>query len=156
MMAASSAGIMYRLFAPRAALSMSGFRRRDRGLSAEASAQPEKLAVVQARQGQLRDDRSDQRVQHVPLRVPDVALRSQKIVRRGPADHGRPPLDELVARADRQADAADDEEQPAARAQRRAAEQHFARDDRGHEALREMTDAVVVVAREVEQIAHPE
>ena len=47
-------------------------------------------------------------------------------------------------------------EEPLARPERRAAQQNLARDDRREEALGEMAEAVVAVAREAEEIPHPE
>ena len=42
------------------------------------------------------------------------------------------------------------------RTERRAAHQDLARDDRRDEALRQVAEAVVVVSREAEGVAHPE
>ena len=56
-----------------------------------------------------------EREEHVPLRVPGVALRPQERGGRFPGGHRRPPFDELVARADGQAHAGHEEEEPAAR-----------------------------------------
>jgi hypothetical protein len=58
-----------------------------------------------------------------------------------PANQRRPPLDELIARADRQAYAENDEEEPLAALQRRAPDENLASDDGGHKSLRKMSDA---------------
>ena len=46
------------------------------------------LAVVRAREEQLRGGRPHQREKHVPLRVPDVALSAEERVRRGSRELG--------------------------------------------------------------------
>ena len=110
---------------------------------------------MQPREQQLRRDRADEREEHVPLRVPDIALRAEEGVGIAAADERREPLDELVAGAHREAHARDDGEEPPAAPQRRVPQQQFARDDRRHEALSEMPDSVVRVAAEIEEIAQP-
>ena len=99
--------------------------------------------------------RADEGPQHVGLRVPDVALRAEEVVRARPEEHRRQPLDELVEGRHPEAAPRHDREQPPAPAQRRGPQQDLAQHDRGHEALREVPELVVGVAREVERVAHP-
>ena len=85
-----------------------------------------------------------------------IALRSQeRLADVGREDVSRSPLDELVAGGDRQHDAEDDEREPAAAAQRRHAEQDLLDDAHREEAEREVADAIVVIAREVEGLLRP-
>jgi hypothetical protein len=95
---------------------------------------------------ELSRDRADERHQHVPLGVPHVALCSEERIGLRAADLGSSPLDELVARADRETHARHEEEQPLPALERRSTEQHLARDDRWNEPLRQMSDSVVVIA----------
>src|SRR5881296_1219613 len=112
-------------------------------------------AVVERAEHRLRRDRAEQGHEHVPLRVPHVALSAQKRFRGRAAGHGDPPFDELVACADRQAYGRDEHEQPAARAQGRRPQQDLARDDGGYEALREVSEPIVIVAGEPERLLRP-
>ncbi len=114
------------------------------------------LAVVNPGEQDLRSESAQQAQEHVPLRVPDVALRSEKRQRGLPGSEGRPPFDELVKRRDRETDARHQEEEPAARPQRRLPQEDLPGQDRRHEALHDMAEAVVVIARQAEQVTHPE
>src|SRR5436190_4645398 len=67
-----------------------------------------------------------------------------------------PPLEELVAGAEREARRGHEDEQPAAGPQRRRAKQDLADQDRGDEALDEVTKAVVVVPGQTEDVLSPE
>jgi hypothetical protein len=112
------------------------------------------LPVVEAPQQEGGRKRAEERERHVLLRVPDVALRAEERVAFGAGGGGDRPLEQLVRRADRQADGDDDEVEPAA-PHRVAADEDLAREDRRHEALREVAEAVVVVARQPERVARP-
>ena len=105
------------------------------------------LSIVHAREQQQRGDRADERHEHVPLRVPDVALGAEEGVGGGAAEHRGEPLDQLVGGADGETDAARRGRTATCRVEGRTAEQDLARDDRGDEALREMAEAIVVVSR---------
>src|SRR6266436_5407559 len=113
------------------------------------------LAVVVSAQQRQGRDRSHEGREHVPLSVPLIALRAEEGVRALPADEGRPPLDELVGRADGQAHADDQEREPLAGPERRPADQDLADDDRGHEALGEVPEAIVGVAGEPQRVGRP-
>src|SRR5439155_4106070 len=67
-----------------------------------------------------------------------------------------PPFEELVAGAERQATRSHEDEQPTTGPQRRRAQQDLANQDGGDEALDEVTEAVVVVPRQAEQVLNPE
>src|SRR5437867_4254549 len=112
--------------------------------------------VVDTSEQQLRRDGAQQRGEHVPLRVPHVALRTEQCVGGMIAGERRPPLEELVARAERQARRSHEDEQPAAGPQRRRAQQDLADQDGRHEALDEVAEAVVIVARQPEGVLRPE
>src|SRR5437867_4327161 len=114
------------------------------------------LAIVDADQQELRGNGPDERGQHVPLRVPWVALRPEKRLRTRTQRDRRRPLDELVRSADRQTDRRHQEEQPLPGHQRRAAKEHLSRQDRRNEALEKMAEAIVVVAVQLERALHPE
>ena len=58
--------------------------------------QPQQLAVVHPPQQQLRRDGPAAREEHVPLRVPHVALRAEERAGRVAACERGPPLRELV------------------------------------------------------------
>src|SRR5207237_2285415 len=111
--------------------------------------------IVERAQQRLGGDRAEQRREHVPLRVPHVALRAEERLRGRAAGHGDPPFDELVACADREADRRDEHEQPAAGAQRRRPQQDLPGQDGGHEALREVAQSIIVVAGQPEGMLCP-
>src|SRR5437867_8654729 len=112
--------------------------------------------VVDTSEQQLRRNRAQQRGEHVPLRVPHVALRTEEGVGRMTAGERGPPLEELVARAEREARGRHEDEQPAAGPQRRRAQQDLADQDGGDKALDEVPEAVVVVPRQAKQVLRPE
>src|SRR5829696_4308871 len=114
------------------------------------------LPVVQLAEEDLCRERADQGEEHVPLGVPDVALGAEEVCRGRAADHGGPPFDELVEGAEGEAGAGDQEEEPAVPLERGPAQQHLADQDGRHEALGEVAQAVVVVAGEAQEVAHPE
>lgn len=68
---------------------------------------------------------------------------------------GDPPFYQFVEGAGGEADADGDREEPVAGAQGRGSQQDFAGEYGGKEALGEVSDAVVVVAGEVESLAEP-
>jgi hypothetical protein len=80
----------------------------------------------------------------------------RKAIAADPEKEGGPPLDELVSGADRQADGRGEEEEPARRRKRRFSPQDLPDEDRRYEALQEVPEPVVMVAREPEEIADPE
>ena len=103
-----------------------------------------------------RHNSADQDEKHVPLRIPDVPLRPQKRFAHVSCDEERrPPLDELPECADGETNVRDNEREPAASLQRCFSEQHFSNDDRGEQSQRKVPDAIVVIARRVEQRFHP-
>src|SRR5947199_8058062 len=113
-------------------------------------------AVVAASKYQLCGDSAQKSREHVPLRVPHVALRTEEGVCRMPAGERGPPFEELVARAEREARRSHEHEQPTTRSQRRRAQQDLADQDGGDEALDEVTEPVVVVPSQAEQVLNPE
>src|SRR5262249_6277406 len=131
-------------------------RRRRRGGCASRDAQARELAVVLAREQQLRRDRADEREEHVPLRVPGVALRAEEGLRRLAAEQPGPPPEELVGGADRERAHRDEREEPPPALQGRGPQQELAGEDRRHEALREVAEPVVGITREVERVLRPE
>src|SRR5262245_57529535 len=86
-----------------------------RAASLLASRQAREAAVVDAAERHLRDDRADQGAEHIPLRVPYVALRAEERVRGSTAGDSRSPLEELVAGAEGETHRRDNDEQPAPR-----------------------------------------
>src|SRR5690349_7323437 len=96
------------------------------------------LAVVEAREEEQRGYRADERHEHVPLGVPDVALSAEERVGGRAAEDGGEPFDQLVGRAHREADADDEKGEPLATLERRSSEQHLAREHGGDEALRDV------------------
>src|SRR6266516_1551837 len=73
-----------------------------------------------------------------------------------PAGERGPPFEELVAGAEGQATRSHEDEQPTTGPQRRRAQQDLADQDGGDEALDEVTEAVVGVPRQAEQVLNPE
>lgn len=114
------------------------------------------LLVVQGVEEQLGGDGADAAEGHVFLRVPDIALGAQEILRARVVDLRDGPFEEFVRGTDREADAGDEEEEPLAWMEGRAANEDLSRDHRGDEALDEVGDTVVVIAREVEGFLCPE
>src|ERR1043165_8163496 len=104
---------------------------------------------MRAGECELREERAEDRHEHILLRVPHVALRAEKSIRSRAARNGRPPFDKLITRAQGETHARDEKEEPETAPARCAPQEHFARNQRGHEALHEMTDAVVIIAREM-------
>src|SRR5205085_12518132 len=111
---------------------------------------------MRACERELRKERADERHEHILLRVPHIALRAEKSICGRAANDSRPPLDEFITRAESQTHARDEKEEPKAASERCAAQEHLARDERGHEALHEMADAVVIVACERQHALGPE
>src|SRR5205823_4766470 len=111
--------------------------------------------IVERAEQRLGGDGAEQRHEHVPLRIPHVALRAEERLRGRAAGHGDPPLDELIACADREANRGDEHEQPAARAQRRRPQQDLPGHDGGHEALHEVAQSIIVVAGKPEGMLCP-
>ncbi len=70
-------------------------------------------------------------------------------------DNGDPPLEQLVECADREAHADEEEPQPPAARQPGGAKQQLTANERRRESLHEVTDAIEVVAGQIESIAHP-
>src|SRR5688572_28294580 len=126
---------------------------REAALRERASSARAHLRIMPSRKEDLREERAAQRDEHVPLRVPDVSLRAEEGFGGGARARGDPPLDELVQRADGKGDAGHEEEEPSAARDHALAHEDLARHHRRHEALREVADAVVVVAREPEVVA---
>ena len=107
---------------------------------------------MDTREQELREGRSDECEEHVPLRVPGIALRAEKIIRRIAREHGSPSLEELVTRAEGQAHADHEKIQPATALKRHLPQQQLTREDGWNETLREVADAVVMVARQPKRI----
>ena len=104
----------------------------------------------------LRTYRSKQCQKHVPLRVPDVTLRAQERFGRLAADEGRPPFDEFIGRAKRQAHGGYEEKQPLPWHEWRPSDENLPHPDRRNKALGKMTKPVVMIATEIQEILHPE
>ena len=117
--------------------------------------QPFQLPVVQAAKEDLSAHRPNQREKHVPLGIPDIALRTDKGARRLVGDHRRPPFEHFVKRADRQAGTGHQREHPLAAPQRRGAQEQLAHDHCREEALGEMAQPIVVIAGQVKRVANP-
>src|SRR5207247_1357083 len=112
--------------------------------------------VVAASKDQLCGDSAQQSTEHVPLRVPDVALRTKEGFSGMASRERRPPFEELVTRAEREAHRRHEDEQPTAGPQRRRAQQDLADQDGGDKSLDEVSDAVVVVPSQTECVLKPE
>ena len=87
----------------------------------------------------------DQGQKHIPLRVPRVALGSEKCGRGFACCQCRPPFDKFVEGAKGETNCDRQEIKPFAGSQRGPPEQDFARQDGGNEALCEMSNPVVMV-----------
>jgi len=101
---------------------------------------------VKPAEGQLRGDRAGQGQKHIPLGVPDIALRAEEGVRVATADQGGPPFDHFIESAEGEADAARQDEQPFAGPQWRFSQQNFTGENGRDKSLREMAKPVIVVA----------
>src|SRR3954468_24280950 len=111
---------------------------------------------MRSRQRNLGSKGAEQGAEHVPLSVPGVPLGAEEIVRGAAADHGGGPFEEFVAGAQGEADAGDQEEEPAAAPHDVAAQQDLPRQDRRDEPLGEVAETIVGVPRQPEEIAEPE
>src|SRR5205085_12562247 len=110
---------------------------------------------MRACERELRKERADERHEHILLRVPHIALRAEKSICGRAANDSRPPLDEFITRAESQTHAGNEKEEPKAASERCAAQEYLARDERAHEALHEVANAVVIVARERQHTLDP-
>src|SRR5438105_10943311 len=66
-------------------------------IEASPGAERGERAVVERAQQRLGGDRPEQSREHVPLRVPHVALSAEERISGGAAGHGDPPFHELAA-----------------------------------------------------------
>ena len=71
------------------------------------------------------------------------------------ADQRAPPLDELVSHADRHTDRDDEKRLPAFAIENVESNKQFARDQRRHESLREMSEPVVMITAPVKNFLEP-
>ena len=93
---------------------------------------------------------------HVPLRVPDVALRAEeRLAHVGRHQQRGPPLEQLPERGDGEHHRQHEEGEPAARARAGSPQQHLAREKDGKTPSARWPDAIVVVARQIERLASP-
>ena len=106
--------------------------------------------IVRSRKRDQGNDRPDERHEHIPLTIPDIPLGSQELTGRLPQGERDPPLDQFIEGAECQANANNQERQPSAAPEGRAAFQNFPDQQGRHETLGEMTKPVVVVARQIE------
>src|SRR5262249_24865285 len=118
--------------------------------------EPPQLSVLNPGTQHERRDCPDEREEHVPLRIPWVALGPEKRLRGGAGGERRPPLDEFVEGADGHTEGENDKGEPAASLERRLPDQNLTADERRDEPLRKVPDPVVVVAGEPERLLHPE
>ena len=114
-----------------------------------------KCAVLHAAEREQGRHGTDEAHEHVSLRVPGIALSAEKCVRRLTSRDRHAPFEQFIARAYRKAEADDDRHQPARAFERSASKQQLARDHGRHEALEEVADAIVVIARKVRSITKP-
>jgi len=103
----------------------------------------------------LGNDRADKSKEHVPLRVPGVALGTQERVSALAQDHGGPPLNQLVQGADSEADTCHQKEEPCAGSEWCAPEKDLAGDHGRNKTLGEMAETVVMVPGKSEEVAYP-
>ena len=101
------------------------------------------------------DTRADEGAEHVALGVPTVALGAEKGLRSLCGNEGRCPFNEFIHGADGHADRNDTEGHPATFCDDLVTDEDFSANDCGDEALHEMTEAVIVVAREVKGVFRP-
>ena len=76
------------------------------------------ILVVQFRQQDERDDRTDQAQEHVALCIPDIALCSEEGLRVGRIGKGSQPFDDFVQRRKSERHGDGNEAKPLARLQR--------------------------------------
>jgi hypothetical protein len=112
--------------------------------------------VVHPAESELGGYRPYQREEHIPLGVPHVALCSEKCISALAAGERGSPLNEFVASTEGQTNCRNKNEQPPASSERRGSQQNLAHEDSRDEALREVAEAVVVIARKPEELLYPE
>src|SRR3954466_6239144 len=105
--------------------------------------------------GGERDQSTDKSHEHVPLRIPNVALSAEECIGARTEKQSSPPFDEFVKRTDRHADADDDKKEPFTLTQRTPAQKDFAGENRGNEPLSEMANSIVMIASKAEEMFHP-
>ena len=99
---------------------------------------------------------TDQSPEHIRLRIPLVALGTQELVRALTEKNGGGPFDQLVQGADRQDDADDEKREHPCPANEPPSKQDLPGDQRRNQALEEVTDLVVGIATELQEVGKPE
>jgi len=111
-----------------------------------------KLAIVKTRKQEQATYCTDEREQHVGLSVPRVSLRAQELIGALPERNGCSPFDEFICCTDCEDHADDDECEHLSSAHKPPSDKDLASDKSGDEALEEVTNLVVRIAGEVEDI----
>src|SRR3989344_735887 len=114
-----------------------------------------KRAVMCSGKREHRDDSPNQRTKHIPLRVPDVALRTEEGLCPCSCCYRCSPLEKFIGRADGEHHADYEEWQPSALLEWRGAEQYLAHDDGRDKSLGKMSEAIIVVPMPSQGIAEP-
>ena len=114
------------------------------------------IFVVQSRQQNSCNSRTDETPEHVGLRIPDVALCSQKSLRVRGIGKGGQPLDDLIERRKSKGHSYGHEVQPLSRPDRRSPGDDFTGVNGRAKSLHEMPDFIVIVACPAKPVLHPE
>ncbi len=99
--------------------------------------------------------RTDERTKHVTLRIPQIALGSEKRVRTASFNQRHSPFKQLITRADCYANAHHHENAPPWAGYDAAPDQYFSRNNGGDKALGEVAELVIVISLQMKVIAHP-
>ena len=102
-------------------------------------------------QQQKTEDAADEAHEHIPLRVPDITLRSKERIRCSPGRDRNSPLEELIERAEAQHDHHGDERDPRRR-NNLLSHENFSCDKRRNKPLQEMAETIIVVALETKSV----
>lgn len=98
---------------------------------------------------------SDEGAEHIVLGIPVITLGAEEGFGGFCGDERGCPFDQFINRADRHAEADGEESEPASLRDDVVADEDLAADDGRDESLHDMAEAVVVVPRKSEDLAHP-
>src|SRR5665647_2385610 len=114
------------------------------------------LAIMDTREQKQGGDSADERIKHVGLSIPRVALRSQERIGTLSQSNGHTPLNEFVRCTDGQNDADHDKGEHLSSAHVLTSNENLASGKGGHKTLKKVPDFVVWVAAKAKKIGEME
>jgi len=112
------------------------------------------LPVMYARKAHYGRDRTDESKEHIGLRVPRIALRSQEIIGALPKPNGRPPFNEFVGGADCKRNTNHQKPKRLSHFDIVTTDKYFAGNQGRHKTLKEVTDLVIWISAQMQQVLY--